>query len=328
MVLTENPVINRIRASLREQTRANIHEVTFHAMGTPCRMLFRATPQLASAFSSEALCWVADFEARYSRFLPDSLISRINAAAGQHWVETDPETDRLLALCHELNFITQGVFDPTSLPLIRLWDWKANPPRIPEDEAIAATLRLVGWRKLQRAPGKVFLPEPGMALDFGGVGKEYAVDQVSALAVARGIADVLVDFGADVRVQGTPPEGRGAWHIGLQDPKQPSRCWGSVAVQNAAVATSGDYLRCFTANGRRYGHILDVRTGRPVENGCLAVSIISPSCTRAGMLATTAFVLGPQAGLHLIDSTFQAEGCIITEQNRLTSKRFYDHFVS
>jgi thiamine biosynthesis lipoprotein len=268
--------------------------------------------------------WVANFEARYSRFIPTSLVSQITSAAGKEWVPTDPETDQLLALCHEAHFITRGTFDPTALPLIKLWDWKASPPIVPDDAAIETAMKKVGWRRVQRAPGKVFLPEPGMALDLGGIGKEYAVDQVSRLAAQSGASSVLVDFGHDVRVYGPPPEKKPAWHIGLEDPAQPGRCWTGLAVNNQSVATSGDYLRHFVRDGKRYGHILDVRTGRPVSNGCRAVSVIAPSCTLAGMLSTTAFVLGPEEGLRLLDATYQTAGCILTEFGRFASRHFYD----
>ncbi len=318
-------VLERIRQSARLQKSAEWHELSFAGLGSPCRVRFAAPPAQAKALPDAILQWVADFETRYSRFIPTSIVSRITAAAGQGWVETDPETDRLLALCHEAHFLSRGTFDPTALPLIKLWDWKANPPVIPDDQTIDSTRQKVGWRKVQRAPGKVFLPEPGMALDLGGIGKEYAVDQVTQLAVESGAISVLVDFGQDVRVHGPAPERKPAWHIGLEDPTQPGRCWTGVAANHQAVATSGDYLRRFVHEGKRYGHILDVRTGRPVANGCRAVSVIAPTCTLAGMLSTTAFVLGPAEGIRLLDATFQTAGCILTDSGLCASRHFYNY---
>lgn len=317
-------VLERIQASVRTSATAGWHHLTFQALGTPCRLQLTGSAP-TSALWPIILKWVADFEARYSRFLPTSLVCRINAGAGQAWVDIDPETERLLALCHEMHFITRGVFDPTALPLLRLWDWKATSPVVPDDAAIATAMKKVGWRKVQRAPGKVFLPERGMALDLGGVGKEYAVDQVLQLAVEAGATSALVDFGHDVRVHGPAPDKKPAWHIGLEDPAQPGRCWTGVAVNNQGVATSGDYLRCFVQDGRRFGHILDLRTGRPVANECRAVSVIAPSCTMAGMLATAVFVLGPQEGSRLLEAAYQAEGCISTDCGRLPSRRFHEY---
>lgn len=332
MVLTASnsgtAVYERVRASAQSAVEADFHKLSFQAMSTHCRVHFRS-PSAARArdFQQEVIRWVADFEARYSRFIPDSLIGRINAAAGEHWVEIDPETERLFNLCHEVVFFTRGAFDPTALPLIRLWNWKQQPPVIPDAAAIRAAQQLVGWRKVQRRPGAIFLPEPGMCLDLGGIGKEYAVDQVLQLALNRGFENVLVDFGQDVRVHGQPPE-RGAWHIGLEDPKQPGKCWGGVAATNHAVATSGDYTRRFFVNGRRYGHIIDPRSGQPVDNGCLSVTVIAPSCTMAGILSTTAFVLGPKEGLELVQLSRGAEACITTNETRHTTRNFYAYVVS
>src|SRR6185436_20093018 len=155
-----------------------LRKLSFPALGTNCEVQYAAPSGDAQAadFERAAVAWVNAFEAKYSRFRPDSLISRINAAAGREWVEVDAEMEGLLKLCDTLQFMTQGVLDPTALPLIRLWDYKAPKPRIPAAAEIAAARELVGWTKLQRAPGKVFLPRAGMALDFGGFGKEYAVD--------------------------------------------------------------------------------------------------------------------------------------------------------
>jgi FAD:protein FMN transferase len=321
-------VRQRIGSSVRQWAENGAHHLEFGAMAGRCRVTVAASDTVARAFQREALDWVARFESRYSRFLPDSLVSKINGQAGRRWVEVDEETDRLLSLCHEAHFISRGVFDPTALPLLQLWNWKANPPVIPTEEAVAAARDKVGWRKVQRAPGKVFLPEPGMSLDLGGLGKEYAVDSVAALAVGRGIQSVLVDFGQDVLALGLPPDGRPAWHIGLEDPRQPGRCWAGVAVQNMAVATSGDYLRRFELNGRTYGHIIDVRTGRPVANGHRAVSVLAPGCTLAGILSTAAFVLGPEEGLRLLDSMPGVAGCMVTDHQTIQNRRFHEYLAA
>lgn len=325
MVLNASSVFERVRASARCETTAAGRQLAFEAMGTSCRVTF--TPPAAAVgdhFIAEVLRWVAAFEAKYSRFLPDSLIGRINQSAGREWVEIDPETQQLLALCQELHFITRGAFDVTALPLIRLWDWQAQPPTLPKPEAVAAARELVGLPKLQRRNGQVFLPRAGMSLDLGGVGKEYAVDRVVQLAASFGIRSALVDFGQDLRVLGAPPD-KPAWHIGLQDPQAPARCWTGVAAVDVAVATSGDYLRRFELRGKRYGHIIDPRTGYPVDNGCRAVSVIAPSCTVAGVLSTTAFILGPQEGLALIEHYHGAEGCILTETKRYETTRFHEY---
>jgi len=302
---------------------------TFPALGTTCAIQYH-TPRgddQAAAFEDAAVTWVQAFEAKYSRFRPDSLVSRINRAAGRDWIEIDADMEQLLALCETLHGMTQGLLDPTALPLIQLWNWKAPNPRIPDDAAIAAARRLVGWRKVQRQPGAIFLPEPGMALDFGGFGKEYAVDIAAQIAVNYGIRDILVDFGHDLRVLGTPP-GRPAWHIGLEDPRRPGTAWASVALSGSrGIASSGDYVRSFQLNGRRFGHIIDPRTGWPVANGCTQATVIAPTCLHAGVLSTTAFLLGAPAGIDFIQACPGAEGILLTETTKAQTRGFY-HYVA
>jgi len=329
MVLSMNNSAKEVVARVSKSAQANmengLNKLTFRAMNTLCRVNFHGTPaSVARDFQRDVVAWVAAFEARYSRFIPDSLIGRINSAAGEHWVEIDPDTERLFAFCGELVFFTRGAFDPTALPLIQLWNWKAQPPVIPTEEKISAARELVGWNKVQRRPGGIFLPQQGMSIDLGGIGKEYAVDCVMNMAIERGIPNVLIDFGQDVRVRGHAPE-RKFWWIGLEDAHAPGKCWAGVRVTDHAVATSGDYIRRFEVNGHRYGHIIDPRNGYPVDNHCRAVSIIAPTCTIAGILSTTVFILGAKDGLHLIQSHPGAEGSITTDSTRIHTRRFHEY---
>ena len=306
---------------------APLRKLSFRALGTVCEVQYAADDAQAANFERAAVAWVTAFEAKYSRFKPDSLVSRINAAAGHEWIAVDAEMEGLLQLCDTLHFMTQGVLDPTALPLIQLWNYKAEKPRVPADAEVAAALTLVGWKKVQRAPGKVFLPVPGMALDFGGFGKEYAVDIVAQIAADHGVTSVLVDFGHDLRASGAPP-GRPAWHIGLEDPQKPGAAAGSIAVVGKGVASSGDYLRCFTVEGKRYGHIVDPRTGRPVANGCAQATVIASTCLQAGVLSTTAFVLGVPRGIEFIQACPGAEGLILTDKARAQTRGFFNYVAT
>jgi len=307
-----------------------LRKLTFPALGTTCEVQYDA-PQgeaQAAGFERAAVGWVQAFEAKYTRFRPTSLVSRINAAAGRDWVEIDAEMEQMLQLCDTLNFMTQGVLDPTALPLIQLWNWKAEKPRVPSAQEIAAARGLVGWSKVQRAPGKICLPQPGMALDFGGFGKEYAVDQTAQIALDHGITNVLVDFGHDLRALGAPP-GRPAWHVGLEDPLRPGASWASVGLSGSrGIASSGDYLRCFEIEGRRYGHIIDPRTGWPVANGCTQATVIARTCLQAGVLSTTAFVLGVPKGIEFIQSCPGAEGMLLTEKTRAQTRGFFQYVAT
>ena len=308
---------------------APLRRLAFPALGTNCEIKYSAPKGEGQALSFEraVTAWVTGFEAKFSRFRSDSLVSRINAAAGREWVPVDEETEALFKLCDTLHFMTQGVLDPTTLPLLRLWDYRTENPRLPTDEEVYTARKKVGWKKVQRSPGKVFLPEPGMALDLGGFGKEYAVDIAAQIAIEQGITSALIDFGHDLRAVGTPPD-RPAWHIGLEDPHRPGTTSGSIAVIGKGVASSGDYIRRLVVEGRRYGHIIDPRSGRPVANGCLQATVVTGSCLQAGALSTTAFVLGAAKGIEFIQSFPGAEGLIVTEHARAQTRGFFQHVVA
>ncbi len=301
--------------------------VDFPAMGTQNRLLFRASTRTrAEAFMAAAWRWLAAFEFRFSTYIADSMISRLNDAAGG-WSPIDPAWDELFALTDWYHWKTMQVLDPSMGPLIELWDYHKPDARPPDEGAIAAARGLVGWTLLERRSGQARLPRPGMRLDFGGIGKEYAVDRVAALAGEHGIRDLLVDLGHDLRVDGEPPEG-GAWRLGLEHPTQPGRCWAGFALACGALCASGDYLRGFDHAGRRYGHILDPRTGCPAATDCRAVWVTAASATEAGALATAALVLGTDAGLQIIGQTHGAEGCVWSHDRTHQTKEFARHVTA
>ena len=305
-----------------------LFRVTFRAMGTRCEIQYRCDDRgVAENFKEAALNWARDFEATYTRFEDSSLISRINRAAGGGWVAIDPETEALFDLCDRFHFITQGLFDPTALPIIKLWDYKAKHPRIPTAEEIERAKDLVGWEKFERRPGWARLKKVGMGIDLGGIGKEYAVDRVALLARDFGIGDVLINFGGDVAALGHPPSYT-HWHVGMEDPGDPGNCWGSLALNDLCVASSGDYRRFFELNGKRYGHIIDHRKGYPIANKVKYVTVVADTCTESGILASAACLLGEEEGMELINRFFGAEGSLHTKFKRMDSYGMHQHMVS
>jgi thiamine biosynthesis lipoprotein len=315
-------VSSRVRASMQVEVRGDAHRIQCRAMSTPVNIAFvTASATIARNLQRAAIDWIARFEARYSRFIPESIVDQINANAGGDWLELDEDTDRLLSLCAQMHTLTRGVFDAAVLPFLRIWDWKADPPRIPSESEILAAREISGWDKVQRRPRAIRLPLRGMGIDLGGIGKEFAVDELVTLARSFKISDLMIDIGQDIRVAGRSP-GKDAWYIGLEEPDQPGQCWTALRLTDHAVATSGDYFRSFMLNGRRYGHILDPRTGLPVNNDCQAVSVIAPTCALAGILSTAGFILGAEEGLALIREQAGAEACITTESARHQTRRF------
>ncbi len=315
------------RGAGASDTGVLLRKFDFRAMGTPCSIQFAATDTgQANGYERAALKWVQNFEARYTRFRDDSLVGQINLAAGK-WVEVDAEMDRMLDMCGMVHFMTQGIVDVTAGPLAKLWDYHHANPRLPSETEVQQARQLVGWNLVERKPGWIRLPQSGMSLDFGGWGKEFAVDHVAGMAADFGLDHVLVDFGHDIKAVGNPP-GRPAWHVGLEDPLKPGAMWGSIAALNCAVASSGDYQRGFTIDGQRYGHIIDPRDGRPATHGLRQVTVVAPTCLQAGMLATTAFVLGPEAGLDLIQETMGAEACMVSTRAKHQTRGFFQYVVT
>lgn len=240
---------------------------------------------------------VRRIEQAYSRYRADSLVSRINAAAGSGVaIEVDAETAGLLDFAARLHAQSDGLFDITSGILRRAWDFRSG--RLPEPSALAALCARIGWRKVdwQPATRRIALTEPGMELDFGGFGKEYAADRAAAVLQTGGIQSGYVNLGGDLRVLGPRPDGRG-WALGIRHPRADGTLAG-VELKSGALATSGDYERYMEIAGRHYCHLLDPRSGWPVKHW-QSVSVIAPVCLAAGALSTVAMLKGPDAPAFL-----------------------------
>ena len=305
----------------------DIQWLQFAAMGSPCAIGYVPEPNNdPHGFESEVVQWIRNFETRYSRYCPTSLISRINSQSGESWVDVDPETEAVFAMVDQAYQITEGIFDPSALPLIQMWDYKKNHDSMPNDNEVNRARHLVGWNRFERRSGSVRLPEKGMGIDVGGICKEYAVDRVVEIAVQRGFSKVIVDFGQDIRVHSETPECED-WRIGLENPFKTGSSWVTLAIKSGAVATSGSYYRNFTIEGKKFSHILDPRTGRPAESQCCSVTVVAPSCCFAGVLSTAAFILGNEEGIRLIEHNRPAEGCILTDSGCFTTTEFGSYVI-
>ena len=253
-------------------------------------------------------------EVKFSRYRESSVVSQINRNAGRTPVAVDEETDMLIESALELSRQTDGRFDPTVGALRRAWDFKSG--RVPSDDEIEALLPLVDAAAVSRRNGTVFLRHAGMEIDLGGVGKEYAVDRAASLLREEGIRSAIVNFAGDVRTVGSRGDGR-PWRVGVIDPRERGRCRFAVRpIADAGIATSGDYERGFVKDGIRYHHILDARTGRPAR-GVASATAIADSAFRAGCFATSALLLGTEAGLALLEEATGVEGALITEAGEI-----------
>ncbi len=250
-----------------------------------------------------AIADVARIEAKYSRYRDDSVTSHVNRAAGGDAVAIDSETAALLSYADHCHRLSDGRFDLTSGVLRRAWDFRRVPPRIPDAAAIASATMLIGWDRVEWNERSVRLPDAGMEIDFGGIGKEYAADRAATVCIERGVANGLVNLGGDVRAMGPHPDGT-PWRVGVRDPRRDGTAIATVLLESGAVATSGDYERFFEIAGRRYCHILNPRTGKPVAHW-QSVSVVAPLCVVAGSCATIAMLMERDGEAFLREQGFR-----------------------
>ena len=278
---------------------AEVYRIGFAAMASECEvMLAAASEHAARAVAGQAIAEVRRIESAYSRYRPDSIVSRINAAAGKSAIETDEETDALLDYADALHASSGGLFDITSGVLRRAWNFREK--RVPAAVELAPLLALTGWDKVERTPGLVRLAVEGMELDFGGFGKEYAADRAAMLLRAAGVRHGYVNLGGDLRVIGPQPDGT-PWRIAIRHPRDPDAVAGSIDVHAGALASSGDYERFIEVNGKRYCHVLNPVDGMSVDYW-QSVSVVAPVAIAAGSYATVAMLMGA-GGLAFLEES-------------------------
>lgn len=274
-------------------------EHRFTAMGGPCLIRLEHQQDIdVQACLVAAQQEVQRLEVKYSRYRSNSLVSQINRAAGcDEAVPIDSETAALLNYAETAWQASDGLFDLTSGVLRHVWDFASG--QLPESNAVERILPLVGWQYVQWTPTSVYLPKRGMELDFGGCVKEYAADSVVSVLRESGVSAALIDLAGDIAVLGTPSDSVG-WPVGIRHPRRSHDAIASVVLSRGALASSGDYERCITINGERYGHLLSPRTGWPVR-GLVAVSVLAPQCLVAGSSATIALLQEQAVALQWLD---------------------------
>ena len=273
-----------------------LYRFAFEAMAGPAEITLATDDGRRAGLLIELACAeIRRIEDKYSRYRSDSVVTRINVAAGQSWVACDAETQSLFDYAEALYQASDGLFDITSGVLRRAWDFRTQ--RIPSAADLNALRGLIGWRRVERQAGRIRLPLVGMEIDFGGFGKEYAADRAAALLLEGGAGHGLVNLAGDMRILGPKPDGA-PWCLGIRDPRDPARVIADIEVASGALATSGDYERYFEADGRRYCHIIDPNTALPVDHW-RSVSVVAPLAIVAGSHATIAMLKQSAARAYL-----------------------------
>ena len=261
-----------------------------------------------AALFDEAFAVFERIDRDLNEWRPDSALSKVNRGAGGPAVEAPPDLCDVLEVALDGARRTDGLFDPTWAALRGQWRFGTDATgELPEPAALKAACARVGWRQveLKRLPEPrpgaactVRLPKKGMALGLGGLVKGWGVDQVVKRLRAGGVKDFFVQAGGDLYLAGR--RGDRAWRSGVRDPRgPPDRIFASLEVTDAAFSTSGDYEHSFLKDGVRYHHLLDLRTCLPAR-ASISVTVLARSATDAEVLTKAAFVLGPEAGLALV----------------------------
>ena len=290
-------------------------EKSFPAMGTLHTITFFDAEGPGAA--NDARAYMMDLNRAWSCFRADSLISRINQAAGQAPVSVDRDTFEILRLARTYGQLTEGAFDVTVGPLADLWRKTIAQKQLPSDQDVWHALELVNWQDivLDEGTSSVVLRQIGQRIDLGGIAKGYAVDELRRRLRDRGVRRALLDLGGTVATVGC------RLPVGIRDPFRPDGApMGTLMVEDRCVVTSGVYERFTFVDGHRYHHIVDPRTGYPAKSCLVSVTLVGENGTALDALATAALILGPEKAMPLL--TAQAMDAIfVTDKGQVLLSR-------
>jgi thiamine biosynthesis lipoprotein len=286
-------------------------------LGTVCKVSIYDNPS-KEAFDA-AFYRIGEIDAKMSLHKDSSELEAVNAKAGEGPQTVSLDTYAVIEEALEIAALSGGAFDPTIGPLVEAWDIGGDNPRKPSQEEIDSLLPLVGYRRvaLDSEDHSVFLADPGMILDLGGIAKGYAADEVAKVLEEHDVHSGIVNLGGNVLTIGSKPDGS-PWKIGIQDPDEERGGYVMVlSLVDQSLVTSGPYERFFVQDGKVYHHILDTKTGYPVDTDFTSVSIITPRSFIADALSTSVFALGLEKGMALIDSMEDVEAVFFTEEKQI-----------
>jgi len=240
-------------------------------------------------------------DARMSNWKDSSEISKLNRANDGKPHRVSKELFSVIYTALKYSRLTDGAFDITARPVVTLWGFEGGDEKLPGADEVSRALEHVGYRhvSLSRDSNTVIIPQ-GFELDLAGIAKGYAVDRCREIIEGDGFRSALINLGGNIYAIGSPPGKRG-WKIGIRDPLGSTEVVGTIRLKDMAVATSGNYENFVEIDGKRYGHIIDPKSGFPVE-GVLSVTVVAPTAIASDALSTGLFVLGPEKAESVVGS--------------------------
>lgn len=293
------------------------HEMESYCMGTIIsQRVYGDNAKIAAVKVEDEIKRV---ESLMSFFLDSSEVSKLNKAAGKHEVKLSNEVLFVLNRAKYYSKLCDGSFDITIAPVARLWGIFTGNEKLPSKEEINEALKLTGYKHLSinNDLGTSKLEKLGQCVDLGAIAKGYAADRAIDIYKQHGIESAFVNLGGNVMLLGNKPDGS-PWRVGIQNPLlERGKCLGAVNATNKTVVTSGDYIRYFEKDNKKYHHILDPRTGYPADSSLISTTIVSEKSIDADALSTAIFILGLKEGIKLIDSQKGIEAIFITKDKEI-----------
>jgi thiamine biosynthesis lipoprotein len=295
---------------------ASLVERTFVSMGSQLRVTLWTTDEAKASAAADRVAREFDrLEALLSIWKDGSDVVRLNAAAGRAPVAVSRETIEVLDAARQAGELTGGKFDITFGALAEIWKFDHDQDgRLPDRAAIDRRVPLVDYTAVRtdRGAGTAFVSRAGMRIHLGGIGKGYAVDRAVEQLKADGFHDFLIQSGGDMYAAGT--NNGTPWTLGIADPRGDRQAFAAVSLRDQTLSTSGDYERFFITNGTRYHHLIDPDRGEPAR-GCRSVTIVADRAVIADVLSTGVFIMGPDAGMALVEKMPGIEAVIVTAAN-------------
>ena len=273
----------------------NLYERSFYSMGSTVKLKFYSpSEELFNSVVDACVQRTREIDRLFSNYRDDSVLAEVNSNAGVTPVSVPGEFLRLVRTSINYSELTEGAFDITVGSLFELWRAETKAGRLPARSRIRDALGCTGFRKIKidEVKSQVFLDGHCVRLDFGAIGKGYAVDEMVKIAKESGITRGLVNFGGNIYAM-DPPAGKKFWDVGVRKPGSGSEIISRLDLVNKGVATSGDYERYFEHEGKRYSHIINPTTGWPAED-VTSVVAVSKNATEADVFSTAVSVLGPR----------------------------------
>ncbi len=316
IVMSISIIISSCTGKIEESNNEPVSKTEF-VLGTVATI--KLYDNAADEVFSEAFGKLKEIEDKMTINEGNSEVMDINSRAGKDLARVSDETFYVIERGKYFSELSEGKFEISIGPLVKLWNIGTKEAKVPTEEEIERRKALVDFKNifLNEDEKSVMLKKEGMVLDLGGIAKGFGVDEVVRILKGHGVKHAIINLGGNVFAYGNKPDGT-PWKVGVQNPKSPRGDYVGIAeVVNKTVVTSGIYERYFEKEGKRYHHILDPSTGYPVENTLAGVSIISESSIDADSLSTAAFALGIDKGIELIESLENVEAVFVTKNSEV-----------